>query len=852
MSQATARSNRAARLAPRQHAHSFLNITALPSTPSPSLLHSNKIKERKQRYKGSKKPPSLPTLQQENSTFDSMRMSSSINEIPSCIEESSSSTSCEKLFSSHSYHANSSSDMESSKRERIRPLSGEYSSRFRSSRNSPIGVQINASSPPLSSSPIHGRGGNSIPFISTLPPIASSPLPPSTPISNSPYPPSSPILRTQSSYGNSLCLPNSTPLVGGQRLTSGPSLLSPATSQIPLCSVDSFAPKSDGLCHISSHTTVSNVIDIDFINNCKLIESLNNMNGTSIEIPPSSLSPMIPILMESENHGAFSVLPNHDILEQTVIVSNHVSSTSTNAVTDSSIDALRNPSLLVSNLDSSFLWSPSVSLRGLPAPATTNSDIEPCLSNDERIIDSSVRHIINCCKDEFQLSSDNLYQSSQFDIPILALAPQDTSLTPNRHRESSKLIPSVSKVSPSTIPVRSAAGTVSPPSFSAYCNASQSFITSEPRDSSSILSASPASANKFSSCKLSDSNNVNTTSVPLNASSSGSGSSVFVCSSKQKEDVIVLHSSDNLQPMQDGIYSETMNPSSFSRVHSKLKTEINSDRNEINDNENLSTRSKRSSLTNIEDTNRNSEVYTKKSHTNDFKIYPIDLSKFDQSQKLIAFQKSRDRITAFQKNLQPYEPSSKSHFSPEVSSRNIPNIRTSPSTVNRPKSSGSVMSYLEQSTASQILDSKLCSVGSPRTIKRATSIRTSPHFRYINKHSCHLTSIELSSSVGCSNTIATTTSSVLPIEDNSCSSRSNLEPPVGVLPLSRSSPATLASSYDTENRVYGVGTTHSASNLSNFSKSIVSSSSQQQAIDSHIINNNASNDNNNTNNNGLE
>ena len=198
MNQASARNRSSAssssRLAQRQHAQSFVNITTLPSTPSPSLLHSQRVKERKQRYKGSKKQPSLPTLQQETSTFDSMRMSSSINEIPSCLEESSSSTSCDKLFTtSQSYHVGESST-------RQRPRSADYSSsRIIGSKNSIVGVDIRESSPPLRScsssnttSPVHVKTGGGVPFISTLPPIAHSPLPPATPNSTSPYPPSSP------------------------------------------------------------------------------------------------------------------------------------------------------------------------------------------------------------------------------------------------------------------------------------------------------------------------------------------------------------------------------------------------------------------------------------------------------------------------------------------------------------------------------------------------------------------------------------------------------------------------------------------------------------------------------------
>lgn len=201
INQASARYSRAAKLAPRQHAHSFVNITALPSTPSPSLLRSQKIRDRKQRFKGSKKQPSLPTLHQENSTFDSMRMSSSINEIPSCLEDSSSSTSCEKLFSSHSYHANDSNDSDSLRRDYTRPLSAELPSRTFCRGFTPVSS--------ISNSPVHIRGCN-VPFVSTLPPIASSPLPPSSPIPpSSPLPLSSPrrAATDQPSYGSSLMPP---------------------------------------------------------------------------------------------------------------------------------------------------------------------------------------------------------------------------------------------------------------------------------------------------------------------------------------------------------------------------------------------------------------------------------------------------------------------------------------------------------------------------------------------------------------------------------------------------------------------------------------------------------------------
>ncbi|KAF2358666.1 Protein kinase domain [Trinorchestia longiramus] len=209
INQASARYSRAPKPVTRPHSHSYVNITALSS--SPSLLHSQRVRERKQRFRGSKKQPSLPTLHQEKSTFDSMRMSSSINEIPSCLEGSSSSTSCEKLFSSHSYHTNESDTSSSLKREFYsRPLSADLSSRgaFGTVRNFGWGGVGKSPSPPVASSPVHGRGGFSVPFINTLPPIASSPLPPSSPNPpSSPLPRSSPAPTDQPLYGSSLLPP---------------------------------------------------------------------------------------------------------------------------------------------------------------------------------------------------------------------------------------------------------------------------------------------------------------------------------------------------------------------------------------------------------------------------------------------------------------------------------------------------------------------------------------------------------------------------------------------------------------------------------------------------------------------
>ncbi|XP_047738900.1 mucin-5AC-like [Hyalella azteca] len=206
INQASVRYSKSPKVLPRSHAHSYVNITTL-SSPSPSLLRSQKIKDRKQRFRGSKKQPSLPTLHQENSSFDSMRMSNSINEIPSCLEGSSSSTSCEKLFCSHSLNANESSNSSSQKSQFVRPRSADLSSsKIITSKSFCVGGQGKSTSP-SAGSPVLSRVCG-VPFVNTLPPIACSPYPPSSPNpSSSPLFFSSPAPSAQPMYGSSLLPP---------------------------------------------------------------------------------------------------------------------------------------------------------------------------------------------------------------------------------------------------------------------------------------------------------------------------------------------------------------------------------------------------------------------------------------------------------------------------------------------------------------------------------------------------------------------------------------------------------------------------------------------------------------------
>ena len=160
----------------------YFSATSLSNTSSPSILRSHKVKEKKHKYnKRSKKPPNLPPLHQEicNSTYESLRISTSSNEISNC-GDSSSSNSCEKIFKSHSYHSSGDSkNFISCNKENV-IFTTDYSSRIPGLRSSAANTLKFGGS----SSPIMSHKTGAVPFVNTLPTIASSPLLPASPASS--------------------------------------------------------------------------------------------------------------------------------------------------------------------------------------------------------------------------------------------------------------------------------------------------------------------------------------------------------------------------------------------------------------------------------------------------------------------------------------------------------------------------------------------------------------------------------------------------------------------------------------------------------------------------------------------
>ena len=643
LSQATARSNRAARLAPRQHAHSFVNITALPSTPSPSLLHSNKIRERKQRYKGSKKQPSLPTLQQENSTFDSMRISNSINEIPSSIEESSSSASCEKLFGTHSCHGNDSNDSELFGKRNIRPLSAEYPSKLLASHSSLIGFHLKSDSPPTSSSPIHGRGsGSSAPFISTLPPIASSPLPPPSPNnSNSPCLPSSPLLglRTPavgSSYGNTLCPPPSCS-PGTQRHNSNQNFL----SQNPVIQVSSSSDTSDTSIPILTSTIVTTSTDEN--NSVRETES-KNWYTVSLRTPKLSQSDINSFSSECTKDPTGPDVPFIPCTSSSI------------SIASSTISVYTSPTLLVSNLDANLISSSSH-----PMPTVNKksyvSDTAPCIE-DKTMRDSSVFYVINSCKDDFQSINEkydqNVINISPLVIPIVSheesscISNSSPSLYSGALEKEHKKIAHVQQVENGYQSISEINHLTSGESYKSRKQFHQKFSFYGKND---LFNVDQCEKNLLNTSYFSEEDD---------------NASVVSCTAVAEITVDTPGNRDStVARCHCGVCAWCCN--NTTQCHSSedtVRTKLLSSTTAVLDfssskNSNISNISKlESSQVNKLDDSVDSGFCTKSTSASSVKVScspKASLSKIARREKYAAFQKSKERISAFQKNLQPFE-----------------------------------------------------------------------------------------------------------------------------------------------------------------------------------------------------